>query len=224
MHEGILAQALQPPGVRVLGLDLLPFSLGHEVVLWRRENPLVTGTREAFGLLPAGRQAEAVAEAVLVCCRRVPRWGWLWTRRAARLDVAAAAEAFMAYRVAGAVDLPTVPIKRSGPTPSFHYFGAPEVARLVNYVAAAHGDMVRVHYGGSVWNFPYGLARVLYTTHLECQGDVWVENFQDAQDRDRAKLFDQLNPEGTLAIGDEAVKQMAEKWNREHPEAPIPTT
>lgn len=38
----------------------------------------------------------------------------------------------------------------------------------------------------------------------------------------RMKAFEKRNPASTLAIGEAAVKASAEKWNREHPDSPVP--
>jgi hypothetical protein len=44
---------------------------------------------------------------------------------------------------------------------------------------------------------------------------------KQAEEKRRLKAFEKAYPESTLAIGNEAVKASAEKWNREHPDAPV---
>jgi hypothetical protein len=45
MHDAIFAEAFRPHRFTVLGVPLLDYTLGHEIVLQRMRNPLVTGDR-----------------------------------------------------------------------------------------------------------------------------------------------------------------------------------
>jgi 20S proteasome alpha/beta subunit len=65
-----------------------------------------------------------------------------------------------------------------------------------------------------------GLEEIMAEIHREN-----YENFKKkfiASDAERLKAFEQKYPESTLAIGEEAVRKSAEKWNKEHPEQQIP--
>jgi len=57
MHESLFAHAATPPPAVVLHLPLKPYSISHEIELWRQNNPLLTGTRAEFDALPAAQQA-----------------------------------------------------------------------------------------------------------------------------------------------------------------------
>jgi len=221
MHDALFADSFRPPTFTVLGLPLLDYTIGHELLMWKHRNPVVTHTLYGFKELPVEEKARALSQAVFFCCRRAPRWGWLWTRRCVRMDLDTQIAAFYNYRACGAQDLPTVKMPRANGVP-FHYFGGPELARLINYISEKHEVMTRTHFGGAPLNFPFGLAKVLYSTHLETEGAIWVENYQDIKQREQRDAFDLAHPENTLAVGDDAVQAQAEKWNREHPEAPVP--
>lgn len=43
-----------------------------------------------------------------------------------------------------------------------------------------------------------------------------------AETAEAVKAFEAKHPENTLAIGEEAVRKSAEKWNKEHPDTPVP--
>jgi hypothetical protein len=103
---------------------------------------------------------------------------------------------------------------RTGGVP-FHYFGSPEAALLLLFAQPIYRDFGYA----TPFDFPLGLTRMLYLAAAETGGNVWVKNFHDLKDEERAVEFEKQNPESTLAIGEEAA---AEKWNREHPESPVP--
>lgn len=244
MHDTILADAFRPPRFTVLHLPLLDYTLGHEIVLWQRRNPLVAYGEASFSELHELEQMRVLKQAVLICSRKqsfghrfadyfsrfLPqniafrlqkRLSKGWANRCDALDLADEVARFYEYRRANMLDLPTVKQPRVSGVP-YHHFGSPEVARLLNYVTTHQTAMVQTHFGGSPLNFPFGLARVFAAAHAEEQGGLWVSNFHDAQVKAQAAAFEEAHPEGTLAIGEEAVQAAAEKWNREHPETPVP--
>ena len=142
-------------------------------------------------------------------------------RLLARLSLTEEVRKFRHYRRAGSNDLPCVAMPKTSGVP-FHYFGAPELARLINYVAQSHAQLIARHFDGSPFNFPFGLARMLYTTSMECAGNVWVKNAQDEENELRLAALEATETEPGLAVGDAAVRKLAEKWNREHPDTPVP--
>lgn len=222
MHETIFADAFRPPHFTVLLRPLLDYTIGHELILWQRRNSLVTYPAAAsFKELPEKEKRRALAEAVDICCQEQAKSGEKWAKKTAALDLDAEIDQFYAYLAAGSQDLPTVKMPRPHGVP-FHYFGAPELARLINYVTHAHAVMIATHFEGSPLNFPLGLARMLYLADAEAAGNVWVKNFQDVEDKKRFADFEKSNPESTLAVGEDAVQALAEKWNREHPATPAP--
>ena len=220
-HDALFADAARPKRVTILGLRMLDYTLGHELVLWQRRNPLVTLEPLAFFSLELGEQAAALARVAMLCCEKTPRWLRLWEHRAARMDIPGEVMAFCDYRASGSLDLPLSAMPKTPGVP-YHYFGAPELARLINYVSEKHGALIAAHFGGSPFNFPFGLARILYTTAMECEGSLWVKNQQDEELERRAEAYNRLNPHSGFAVGDDAVRELARKWNREHPEAQVP--
>jgi hypothetical protein len=140
-----------------------------------------------------------------------------WGRLTRMVDVGAELEKFRNYQAAGSHTLPTREIPKAGSAP-FHYFGSPEGALLLLFVRRLYRD-----FGYETpFDFPLGLARTLYLADAETKGNVWVKNFHDLQDKERVAAFEKRNPDSTLAVGEEAVQAAAEKWNREHPESPVP--
>ena len=106
---------------------------------------------------------------------------------------------------------------KSGGAP-FHYFGSPEAALLLLFVQPLYRDFGRE----SPFDFPLGLAKSLYLADAESKGNVWVKNHQDLEDDVRVAAFEESNPQSTLAVGEDAVQAAANKWNREHPDSPVP--
>lgn len=221
MHELALADAISQKPTTVFGLRLLPFTIGHELLLWKMQNALATYSIRSFGELSEMEQSRALARAVLICCHRGPRWTRWWSIQCRRMNLAEEVGKFREYRAMGSMDLPTKPIPRSD-TGHFHYLGAPELARLINYVSTHQKAFMVAHFDGTPLNFPFGLARILYLTHLESEGNIWVKNSHDIENEMKQAAFEQEHPENTFAMGEEAVQALAEKWNAEHPESPVP--
>lgn len=222
MHDALFADAARPEGARILNLLMLEYSIGHEILLLRQRNPLVTHGRQEFEALEHDAQREAVMLASLVCSRpwngspksrrQLRRWG----RQTRRCSTSVEVWKFRAYRDEGSSSLPTRSMPKTSGVP-FHYFGSPEMAMLLLF---AHPFFQGFGYP-SPFDFPLGLARTLYLADAETKGNVWVKNHHDIEDDRRLEAFDRANPESTLAVGDAAVKASAEKWNQEHPESPV---
>lgn len=222
MHDALFADAARPEGATVLNLLMLEYSIGHELLLWRQRNPLIQG-RQEFEALPPDEQREAVMNAALVCSRpwqcapkqrrELRRWG----RKTRRLVTSIEVFKFRAYREDGAQSLPTRSIPKTSGVP-YHYFGSPETALLLLFVHPLYRDFGY----RTPFDFPLGLARTLYLADAESKGFVWVKNHHDLAEEARAVAFDRAHPEPTLAVGEAAVQAAAEKWNREHPECPVP--
>ena len=223
MHEPLFAAAALPEQVAIMGLLMQPYAIGHELLLQKSANPLVTQTEYGFGELPADHQREKLFGACFICERtwqenqkpiRYARLTGFFRRHA---HVPAEAAKFFAYRAAGSLDLPLVPQPRSAGAP-FHYFGAPELARLILFVQPLHEK-----FGfATAFDFPLGLARMLYLTHAEEAGSVWVANRQDAERQAEREAYERAHPESTFCMGEDAVQASMEKWNREHPDAQVP--
>jgi hypothetical protein len=223
MHDALFADAVRPEGAVVLNLLMLEYSIGHELLLWRQRNPMVTHSREGFEVLPATDRREALMLAALACHRtwegnkdqaeNLKQWG----KSTKKLNLETEVAKFRAYRIDGSHTLPTRAMPKTSGVP-FHYFGSPETAMLLLFVQPLYLD-----FGcATPFDFPLGLARTLYLADAEAKGNVWVKNHHDIADEDRAAAFDRSNPEPSLALGEDAVQAAAEKWNREHPESPVP--
>jgi hypothetical protein len=221
MHDALFADAARPERVTILNLLMLDYSIGHELLLWWQRNALVTTSSASFEELPANEQREALMLAALVCHRLwdgkrkklLSFWGW----RIRNLETESEVAKFRAYRSLGSQTLPTRNMPKANGVP-YHYFGSPEPALLLLFVQPFYADFGYA----SPFDFPLGLAKTLYLTDAESKGNVWVKNHHDLEDEKRAAAFDASNPESTLAVGEKAVQAAAEKWNREHPESPVP--
>lgn len=224
MHETLFAAANLPFCPRVLRLRLKAFSIGHEIRLSYQSNPLSAFSGMDPDQLKLSDLRHALIEAVLICHRdwsgnfqpnkNLGFWGWIIRK----MDIQSERKKYIAYRNAGMIGLPQKQMPKVAGA-NYHYFGAPDTARLFLFVQgkALHQDLgLKTPY-----DFPYGLASQLYFTELEQRGDIWVKNFDDQDMELRRELFDQLNPTGTFGVGDDQVKEMARKWNAEHPNEPI---
>lgn len=220
MWEKQFSEAFNAPPCRVLGLQLRTYAIGHELALTRQGNPVATSTESAFAELSDAAQRLSLASAVEICCERTPRFNLLWALRSIRLDFTTELKKFREYRESGSKEFPTTKQPRVHGVP-YHYFGAPELAGLINYVSAHHRAMIDAHFGGSPLNFPLGLARMLCQSHLESEGAIWIENFQDAELKAKRDAYDRTNHDPGIAVGEEAVKKAAQEWNKAHPESPV---
>ncbi len=93
MHESELALAVLPEPPRLFRLKLKPYSIGHELHLYRRSSPFFALKKSEFDAMPYGRRLAATMQAVHVChqgfeanCR--PSKGWsLWGKLARFCDL-----------------------------------------------------------------------------------------------------------------------------------------
>jgi hypothetical protein len=228
LHEVIFATAARPEKVVVLNLLMQDYSIGHELLLWHQSNPLVTYTDKGFQELAPEIQRAKLFSAALTCERtwtgNQKRLRWLRTTEIFRrhLQTGDEIKKFREYRNSGSLDLPTVPQPRPAGIPSapFHYFGAPDTARLLLFI---NRESLHRSFGYKTpYDFPLGLAQMLYATQAETEGGLWIENYQDQRNKARAAAFQNKHPENTLAVGTEAVQAAAEKWNIEHPDCKVP--
>lgn len=209
MHDLIFCQSFQPPEVTLLGLKLHNYTIGHEIALIRQGNPLVTYSEKSFDELPADAKRLAVVMAVNVCCKKNRVSQWLMGIRSHNVPLNGTIATIRQYLTLGSQDLPLAKMPRTQGVP-FHYFGAPELARLLNYVTGSHQKMIDAHFGGSPLNFPFGLAKMLYSAHLESEGNIWVKNQQDMwRDEPKKDGTPAAKAEAKILVGDEAQKEWA---------------
>ena len=183
MHDTEFAASFQPPTAKVFGVKMETFAIGHYLALIRQGNPLATYTEASFSELSQDAKKLALAMAVEICgkCGYWKKWKFVIREfRATADELAVQIKAFREYRAAGSQDLPLTKMPKQHGIP-FRYFGAPGLASLINYVTAQHSLLIQSHFKGSPLNFPLGLAQILYTTHLEATGAVWVKNSQEME-------------------------------------------
>ena len=220
MHESIFSAAAYAEGATVLRLALRPYSIGHEILLWRTSNPFATYGRKSIMELPEGVQRQKLFTACFICERSWEQnhtpFKWPLLTLFCRRDCVTAVEVdkFLSYRDSASQDFPAVkqpPVKGA----SYHYFGAPDLARLVLFMC--RGRLYEQLGFQTPWDAPLGLARQLYSTYLEEEQLIWIENYQDVEFKERAEAYDKANPEPQLAVGEEAVQRFVEEWEKAHP-------
>jgi hypothetical protein len=208
MHDQDFCSSFQPDPATVFGVRLETFAIGHELALIRQGNPLVTMGEASFEELDRDARKLALAMALEICGRVgfLRRWKVVVAiYRAKPEGLAGEIKDFRDYRSAGSRDLPLAKMPKQHGVP-WRYFGAPALASLLNYVTERHELLIKTHFGGSPLNFPLGLAQILYSTHLEGAGMVWVKNAQEMEVKgDPTKAGNEK-----IYAGDEADKVFAE--------------
>lgn len=205
MHEPQLSLAALPEPPRLFRLRLQPYSLGHELHLWRRASPLLTLTYTELRQMERGKRLAAVMQAVHVChqdfhanCQPMRNWRlWLWLARFHDLNetldklllhIQAGHEQFRA-------DLP------SGPGIKTRPIGAPALLRLYQFVCANVPEREIAFYCRdrlSTWNYPMALASMLMQARSEEEGNLSIYNFTDQQRDDYVAEMDALDAKGEL--------------------------
>lgn len=170
---------------------MLPYSIGHEILLLNQRNPLIFD-RADFEKLEPAQQRSAVIRAALVCYRT---WGqnhrrernlslWMWFNR--RANWAAEIAEFRNYRTAG-TSYPPAPTddaymmanggqKRDGG----RSLGGSDLARALGFAC----DHFKALGCESAYDVPFGLANHLYLTAMEMEGNVVIENEREAEVRE----------------------------------------
>lgn len=190
MHEAALAQAALPAPVVILHLAMMPYSLGHELLLHRRSNPFATQTQEGFNALPQEDQVSALIHASDVCSLTWKRNQWQpetrwqawrldrvykkWEKSLKKTDWPVEIAEFRNYRQAGSIcfeaELPT-----TASTGSVRYIGAPELLRLYQWLIA---NIPERELPESAWDYPLGLARMHYQCKAEAEGGLEIYNWR----------------------------------------------
>lgn len=190
MHEAAFARAALPAPIRVLGLTLRPYSLGHELWLLKSEtrDPKTEGSPKPEIRSADDEARRALISAVLVCChswdelasdKRDILLGFkmrIWGRRLSKLNLARERAAFQAYREAGNLDFPLSDIIRPGSGGSARPPGAPYLLRLHQFLVT----VLRMS-TTEAWDYPLGLAKMQWAAYWEDQGGLQVYNWQDAE-------------------------------------------
>jgi len=185
MHEAALAQAALPAPTVCFGLELRPYSIGHELFLIREHNPiLLVGPADADRSIVKTRD---LAEAVLICCQSFEECkrmhsDWLiglklglWRRRAEKMNPELQLQAFLDYRASGSLEFPITERVTCGANPG-RPPGAPFLLRLHQFL------VTRLNKSESAaWDYPLGLAKMQWLTYWELEGSVNIYNSHDAQ-------------------------------------------
>ena len=67
MHDAIFAASIRPPTPEILGLRMLPYTIGHEILLHTEVRSLIVLDPADFAELPLNQRVAALYRAVLIC-------------------------------------------------------------------------------------------------------------------------------------------------------------
>lgn len=194
-NDHAFADAARPTQVVCLRLPLLPYSLGHEILLLQQRNPLVSGSAQDFAKLSFDDQRKALVRAVLVCSndwkhnQKPHKWMriWRWMLRNVNWDMELVE--FQNYLIAASAAFPgpdpeaaDICAKTDGYTPQSEArgraMGSPLISRLLHFVSRLDLESFGVE---CIYDFPMALANLIYETALESDGAARIEN-QDERD------------------------------------------
>lgn len=206
MHEPQLSLAVLPEPPVIYRVQLRPYTLGHELHLWRRANPYVTKSYAEFEQLPGNVQHAATLQAVNVCsrtyaqsCAGSGRWWKLWNFVSGFYSIAKATAAMWHHIDQGhsrfKAELPTT--EYSGPP---RFIGAPQILRLYQSILDNIPESERAFYTShsshrshkspfTAWDFPMALAIMLDQARAEDRGALCIHSWkEDIIEREIAKL------------------------------------
>jgi hypothetical protein len=200
MHEPLLAGAALPEPPILFRLRLRPYSIGHELHLWRRANPMVSNPFSEIKALERSKRLAAVMQAVHVCAndfagnfkpiKNLRLWTWI-ARRANLDDSMVALWNYIqigrsAFEADFQSDVKTRPI------------GCPAILRLYQFICENVPDREILIYGRSRWDFPFSLAVMMMQAHEERDGGLSIRNFVDVAREDYVQEMDRLEAEGKI--------------------------
>jgi hypothetical protein len=173
MQDQAFADATRPTPRVILGVSLLDYSIGHELILQRERNPLLYCQPGDFKDLRALR--EAIGHALEVCSRTWEqnhrkikiRFGIWW--RLNIVDPTAVALLFSQYRFSGS----SFPEMWTGDDERGRPLGSPFLARVLDYAAS--------RFGLAAYDRPLGEIQWLYLAHSEAEGCCLVANEEEGQ-------------------------------------------
>lgn len=177
MHEPLLARAALPAPVRILGLVLRPYSVGHELFLIRE-----TSEHAAPGIGELCRAVWICAhtwdENRLAYTDPLARFKlWVWRKRLPKYACfPEALSAFVRYRINGSLEFPPSEVLRTDRPGSDHLIGSPFLLRLQQFL------MLELGFSESqAWDYPYGLAKCRWAAWCEEQGHLDIYNAQEEE-------------------------------------------
>ncbi len=175
MHDAAFAQAAAPAPVRLLKLELRPYSIGHELLLRSKAESPDSDSRKILELMWA----------VLICShsweeyfRLRKQWlmglkVWLWGRRIRNEDFNRAALELAAYRRAGSTWPPN---KTPNDREASRVPGSPFLLRLHRFVMRELGKSE-----AEAWDYPLGLAQWHWCSYWEDEGRLEVLNAAESE-------------------------------------------
>jgi hypothetical protein len=179
MHEKLLSLAVLPMPGKILGLDLMPYSLGFELRLFREDSPFMTLEWDEFNKLSFQDQCQAVLRGVMVCCKEEPADFDKWAKRNRPKNnkiLALAVADFRNYLADGRLQFrSTLP---SSDDSAVRYIGEPEILRLYRFICAnLPREEIKI-WGETAWDVPYSFAKMLSQGHAESNGCLEIYNIQ----------------------------------------------
>lgn len=194
-HDLAFADAARPSRVVCLRLLLKPYSIGHELLLWRARNPLLLATQQEFNELPVAEQIHSLFRAVSICSRdwfgnqKPEKWVRLWGWTVRNTDWLLAIADFRNYLASGRAMLPVLSASIPEDVEAYEIsnndeklggggraLGAPFIPQLIIFLAS----VLRIEHD-KLWDYPYALAANLYFTHLENEGRLNIENYKETE-------------------------------------------
>lgn len=195
MHEAALSQAAMPQTPSLFRVKLRPYSIGHELHLFRRSSPLLTKPYSELAAMPRTELLPRLMQAVEVCSRdyvdnfNTPRnWG-LWRSYCEWCNLAKALDTLWAYlqeaHQAFKAELP------DGEGYTTRFIGAPEILRLYQFVCNNVPDYeIRFYSTGkrlTAWDFPFSLASMMKQAADEAAGNLSIWNFRHEAEQNYIK-------------------------------------
>lgn len=178
MSDTAFAEAARPRPRVILRLPLMPYSLGHEIILQSQEN-LILAPEGYFNKYAPEIQCSALIKAVLVCSRtwqqnsKPDKWLnlWGWTIRNQNFPLAIAD--FRNYRTEGS-SFPK--IKPAEDANEGRTLGASFLSRLTDYASS--------RFGSDCFDQPLGMLQWMYFAEAEQNGSCRIENERERQIRE----------------------------------------
>jgi hypothetical protein len=168
MDNAAFAQSVRPPRFVILRLPMEPYSIGHEILLWEKSNPIIALSPDEFKQLPELDQRKAIISAVLICCRdweenkSAHKWVRLWGWMIRKENFALAIADFWNYRAWGTTLPKLQPSNKAG-----RPLGAPHASRMLAYALKLP----------DAYNAPLGMVQWLYYAEAEAEGGCEIQNY-----------------------------------------------
>lgn len=173
MHERAFAESARPRPRRVLRLPLRDYSIGHELILIQRHNPLLV---EGFEKLEKQDRIAAVVDATLICSqtweqnKKRDKWLrlWLWLIRNSDFD--SAAIELLTHRAEGSSFPKLEPATKDE---RGRELGGPFLGRVLCYGLRTIGQ--------SVYDMPLGHLQWCYFCQGESDGMFKIQNETESE-------------------------------------------